>query len=579
MARKFAGLKLSAALAATALVLTACGSSEGDGEATAGGTLTFLTQAEQTLHLDPQRNYTGLDLAFANTYMQRTLTAYNPAPGEAGTEIIPDLATDLGTPNADATEWSFTLRDGGTFEDGSAITCADVAYGVSRIFATDIIVDGPTYAITMLDIPKAEDGSSAYKGPYTGEGQDLYDSAVTCSEDNKTITFKLAFPVADFNYTVTLLAFSPVPAALDTGESYDDKPVSSGPYKIQEYTKGTQLVLVRNEEWSKDSDPFRKALPDSVVIKYAQDPELVDEALINGIGDGETALGLDHVFPTNLATVFNDPALEDRRLNEFDPYVRYFAFNVSKLPCVEVRKAIYYALDREGLLVIGGGELFYGTYGDGLIKPTGLPADYQPITGYEDILPGGNPEKATELLEAAKTSCPDVYAKVTGEGIIIDLAKTPTSEKSVAVWTDSLAAAGIKATANLIEPGQYYGVVLNPDQQGDLSSAGWGPDWLNASTVVPELVADGGFNLSRNQDDPAYADFVARSNEAKRTTDRAAQGAIWAELNQTTMDNAWVLPTFFTKTQYLWGSRVTGVYMWNAYGSPSFNDMGVVAAE
>ena len=511
--------------------------------------------------------------------MHRTLTAYNSAPGEAGTEIVPDLATDLGTPNADATEWSFTLRDGGTFEDGSAITCADVAYGVSRIFATDIIVDGPTYAITMLDIPKAEDGSSAYKGPYTGEGQDLYDSAVSCSEDNKTITFKLSVPVADFNYTVTLLAFSPVPAALDTGEAYDNNPVSSGPYKIQEYTKGTQLVLVRNEEWSKDSDPFRKALPDSVVIKYAQDPELIDEALINGIGDGETALGLDSVFPTNLAKVFNDPAMEDRRLNEFDPYVSFFAFNVSKLPCVEVRKAIYYALDREGLLAIGGGELFFGTYGDGLIKPTGLPADYQPITGYEDILPGGNPEKATELLEAAKTSCPDVYAKATVEGIKIDLAKTPTNDKAIAIWIDSLAAAGIKAEGNLIEPGQYYGVILNPDQQSDLSSAGWGPDWLNASTVIPELVADGGFNLSRNQEDPAYADFLARSNEAKRTTDRAAQGAIWAELNQTMMDNAWVLPTFFTKTQYIWGSRVTGVYMWNAYGSPGFNDMGVAATE
>jgi peptide/nickel transport system substrate-binding protein len=579
MARKFVGLKLSAALAASALVLSACGGSSEETSAAevTGGTLTLLTQAEQTLHLDPQRNYTGADLAFANTYLQRTLTAYNPAPGDAGTEIIPDLATDLGTPNEDATVWSFTLRDGVTFEDGSPITCEDVKYGVSRIFATDIIVDGPTYAISMLDIPTLEDGSSAYKGPYTGEGQDLYDQAVTC--DGNTITFNLAFPVADFNYTVTLLAFSPVPAASDTAEAYDDRPVSSGPYKIEEYTKGSQLVLVRNENWSKDSDPFRKALPDKIVVKYAQDPELVDEAIINGIGDGETALGLDHVFPTNLATVFNDPNMEGRRLNEYDPYARYFAFNVSKLPCVEVRKAIYYALDREGILVLGGGEEFYGTYGDGLIKPTGLPADYAPVTGYEDILPGGNPEKAAELLETAKTVCPDVYAKVTGEGIVIDIAKTPTNEKAVAVWTDSLGAAGIKANANLIEPGQYYGVVLNPDQQGDLSSAGWGPDWLNASTVIPELVGNGGFNLSRNQDDPAYADFIARIDEAKRTTDRAAQGAIWAELNQTTMDNAWVLPTFFTKAQFIWGAKVENVYMWAAYGCPAYNDISVAAAE
>jgi peptide/nickel transport system substrate-binding protein len=231
------------------------------------------------------------------------------------------------------------------------------------------------------------------------------------------------------------------------------------------------------------------------------------------------------------------------------------------------------------LLALGGGEEFYGTYADGLIKPSVLPTDYTPITGYEDIMPGGNAEKAAALLEEAKTDCPDVYAKVTGEGIVIDIAKTPTNEKAVAIWTDSLAAAGIKANANLIEPGQYYGVVLNPDQQGDLSSAGWASDWLNASTVIPELVGDGGFNLTRNENDPAYADFIARSNEAKQTTDRAAQGAIWAELNQVAMDNAWVLPTFFTKAQFIWGSKVSGVYMWNAYGCPSFNDISVAAAE
>ncbi len=62
------------------------------------------------------------------------------------------MATDLGTPNEDATSWAFTLRDGVSFEDGTPVTCADVKYGVSRTFATDIITDGPSYAISYLDI-------------------------------------------------------------------------------------------------------------------------------------------------------------------------------------------------------------------------------------------------------------------------------------------------------------------------------------------------------------------------------------------------------------------------------------------
>lgn len=573
MIRKSTGLKLGVAVAASALLLSACGNSNSGPQA--GGTLTLLTQAEQILHLDPQRNYTGADLAFANTYLQRSLTAYAPAAGTDGTALVADLATDTGTPSADAKSWSFTLRDGVTYEDGTEITCEDVKYGVSRIFATDIIVDGPTYAISMLDIPTNEDGSSAYKGPYTGEGQDLYDQAVTC--EDKTITFKLKNPVADFNYTVTLLAFSPVPAAADTKEAYDDKPISSGPYKIETYTKGTELVLVRNDKWSKDSDPFRKALPDKIVMKFSQDPELVDEAIINGTGDGETAIGIDHVLPTNLAKVFNDEALKDRRLNDYDPYVTYTAFNVSKLSCLQVRQAMFYALDREALRVLAGGAQFTGDYADGLIKPAVLPADYKEITGYEDALPGGNVEKAKSLMEEAKTVCPDVYKKATETGLVFDTTNTPTNQKGVAIWVDSLAKAGIVIKPNLIEPGQYYGVVLNPSQQGDLSRAGWAADWLNASTVIPELVGDGGFNLTRNQEDPAYAAFAERVSANKANTDRAAQGAEWAALNQYAMDQMWVLPGVFSKAQFIWGKNVSGVYLWAPYGCPGYNDIAVAS--
>ena len=48
------------------------------------------------------------------------------------------MATDPGPPNADASEWQFTLRDGLTWEDGSRVTCEDVKYGVSRTFANDV---------------------------------------------------------------------------------------------------------------------------------------------------------------------------------------------------------------------------------------------------------------------------------------------------------------------------------------------------------------------------------------------------------------------------------------------------------
>jgi peptide/nickel transport system substrate-binding protein len=188
------GLRLAAVGAVAALALAACGggssssgttsgeptqsgassSGTGGGEPAKGGTLYYLTNAEQFDQIDPQRIYTGEDLAFFNGTIYRTLTAYKFSPDAAeGTSIVGDLATDTGTASNGGKTWEFTIRDGATFQDGSPVTCADVAYGTSRTFATDVITGGPTYAISMLDIPTLEDGSSAYKGPYTGEGQEL----------------------------------------------------------------------------------------------------------------------------------------------------------------------------------------------------------------------------------------------------------------------------------------------------------------------------------------------------------------------------------------------------------------------
>ncbi len=224
MGKATLGLRGAALVGVGALLLSACGGGDDGGggsdtgEATPGGTITFLSIGSQIQHLDPQRNYTGEDLAFAGAYMHRTLITYDYVEGGDGWNVVPDLATDLGTPNEDATSWSFTLRDGATFETGDPITCEDVKYGVSRTFAQDVISDGPTYAISMLDV---ED----YNGPFDKSAKnnvDGFDQAVTC--DGSTITFNLSRPVPDFNFATTLLAFSPVPESEDTGESYDERP-------------------------------------------------------------------------------------------------------------------------------------------------------------------------------------------------------------------------------------------------------------------------------------------------------------------------------------------------------------------
>ena len=126
-----------AVVAALALTVAGCGggssgngpsASGGDNKPVDGGTLTFLTLQDQLQHLDPQRNYTGEDLAFSSAYFARTLTAYKMSPdGVKAGELVGDLATDTGKPTEEGKTWAFTLRDGVKWEDGKDITCEGYA--------------------------------------------------------------------------------------------------------------------------------------------------------------------------------------------------------------------------------------------------------------------------------------------------------------------------------------------------------------------------------------------------------------------------------------------------------------------
>ena len=559
--KKSTGIRFGVGAASVALLLTACGG--GSGSATGGskgGTLTFLTEAEQILHLDPQRNYTGEDLAFASGYLNRTLTQYTLSKdNNEASKLVADAATDTGTASADGKSWSFTIKDGIKWQDGKAVTCDDFKYGVSRTFATDIITDGPTYAISMLDIPKDAEGASVYPGPYkaTADQQAAYDKAVTC-EGNK-ITFNLANASTDFNYTVTLSSFAAVRKDADTGEKYDDTVLSNGPYKIESYVKKDSMVLVRNDQWDAATDSFRLALPDKIVYKFAQPASVITERLMADAGEDASALSPDPVDTTKLAVVFSDSKYEKRRFNEFDPYVRYYAINTKKVPNVKHRQAILACLDRDALRKIAGGE-YAGDYADGVVKPN-IGQDYA-ATGLWDGLLGDKVE-ATGNVDLGKKLIADA-GEAFPNPLVFDYGKSEVADKAAAAVVASEARCGITVKPNGLEIGGYYGVVMDPAKQGGMSASGWAPDWLNASTVLPELFTpSGGFNLSQ-YDDKAFNDAATA---AKAITDRAEQAKAWQDLNKKAAELALVVPTRFGLEQRLTGSKVGNAYIWGPYGS------------
>ena len=289
-----------AAVAALALTVAGCGggssgngpSADGGGNKPVdGGTLTFLTLQDQLQHLDPQRNYTGEDLAFANGYIQRTLTAYKYSPDgttldRAGARTSPPTRA---RPSDGAKTWTFTLKDGVTFEDGSPITCADVKYGVSRTFATDIITDGPTYAISMLDIPSDKDGNSVYKGPYVTKGNDTaaFDKAVECPDD-KTVVFHL-------KAAGRRLQLHRDAARRSAPSRRRPTPVRSTTTTRSPAARTRSRATTRapSSPWSATrtgrtaTDDYRGAHPDKIVVKFGLETSVIDQRLIQNSGEDQ----------------------------------------------------------------------------------------------------------------------------------------------------------------------------------------------------------------------------------------------------------------------------------------------------
>ena len=560
--------------------------------AQAGGTIYLLTQNDNWTDVDPQRVFTPEDQAFFSGTIYRSLLTYAYSPDYiAGTTLVPDLATDLGTPSEGGRTWSFTLRDGITWEDGSALICGDVAYGVSRAFATDVMGGGPTYQIQYLDIPHKTDGTSRYPGPYRAnpEQQALFDRAVVC--EGNQITFHLNGPRGDFNYATTL-GMSPVPnpsdhpeADIGSGYGVTSHAWSSGPYRVASYQPGVggSMELVRNAHWVAGSDDIRKAYPDRWVVKFGIDPAKVDRRLMTPSGDDEFALQYGQMQPENLATVFADanstnPGFEGRAVSGFGPYTSYYWVNVEKIPNERIRQALGVALDREAIREViaqsyGGSahRALYGDYADGIIKPS-IGQDYASTGYYEDLLgfpvpPQGDPEAAARLIAQSGEDAPTLSW---------NYPDTPIGREHFEVVEESLERAGFTIEPEPIvtfggfccvieDPLGYYG-------SADFGNTGWGHDWPNASRVIhPMFTEAGGWDLSR-VDDPV---FEARVQGALATLDRAEQARKWQALNREAVERGWVIPTFFTRSQNLAGPKVGPIYRWPAYASWPYGVMYV----
>ncbi|MCH0542467.1 ABC transporter substrate-binding protein [Streptomyces sp. MUM 203J] len=509
-----------------------------------GGTLTVLSNQDFT-HLDPARNWVMGDMDFGTRLLYRTLVTYKAAPGADGGELVPDLAEDLGTPSNGAKTWTFRLKKGLKFEDGTPITAQDVKYNVERSFSPDL-PGGPDYAARYLA------GAEGYQGPANGKHLDS-----VRTPDDRTIVFELRTPFAEFPYATVLPTFAPVPESRDKGPQYDNRPFSSGPYKIESYARDKKLVLVRNEHWDPGTDEVRKAYPDRIQVVMGLKGGQIDDRLIASSGADASAVQWSVLRPESAPKVLPRPDVLKRMLAESRNCVDMLQMHTGRAPFddLRVRQAVQYALDRDALLTASGGPALNE------ISHAAMPAS---LFGGEqpDVLgipTAGDARKAKSLLKEAGKA----------DGFSTSLTVSNGDKAVGEAIQQALGRAGIKVTIETVDPSAFYDTIGDTENRTDLVYTGWCPDYPSGSTFLP-FVFDGRYikekgnsgNHSLFRDEPT----MKRMDEIAAMTDAEEANKAWQELDGEILRKAPVVPAVAKRMPLLVGTNVAGAFGHHSYG-------------
>ncbi|MGI5457804.1 ABC transporter substrate-binding protein [Streptomyces sp. CA-249302] len=548
-ARRVAAASVGLVLAAGA---AACGPKDNDAKGSGGdstphkgGTLTVLNSSPQE-NFDPARLYTSGG-GNVPSLVFRTLTTRNREAGAAGAKVVPDLATDTGRPNKDATVWTYTLKKGLKYEDGTAITSADIKYGIERSFAPELSGGAPYLRDWLV-------GAADYQGPY----KDKKGLSAIETPDDRTIVFHLNKPEGEFPYLATQTQFTPVPKAKDTGTKYAEHPVSSGPYKVvQNENNGEHIVLERNKYWSTATDAERKAYPDKVDVKSGLDSSVINQRLSASQGADATAVTTDtNLGPAELAKVTGDKDLASRVGTGHFGYTNYIAFNPTVKPFnnVKVRQAISYAVDRSSVINAAGGSALAEA------ATTYLPN--QKSFGYEpyDLFPAGrtgNAAKAKELLKEAGYP----------NGLTVTLTHSnakdfETSPEIATAIQDALKKAGITVKLQGLEDNDYSDTIHSVKTEPGFFLAHWGADWPSGGPFLApifdgrQIVKDGAnFNTGLLNDKSVNAEIDA----INKLTDLDAAAKRWGALDKKIGEQALTVPLFHPVYKRLVGEDIRNV--------------------
>ena len=555
MKKKVISLMLAACMV---MGMTACGSSASttDSQPAADGT-TSETQAATTdaaaqttestgdkelavqIGPDPETIDPALNSAVDGGNM--LLHAYECllTVGEDGT-LQPGQAESYDV-SEDGLTWTFHLRDGLKWSDGSDLTANDFVYSWKRVCDPEVAAP---YAETVLGMVKGYD--EAIDGNLDALG--------VSAPDDSTLVVELANPCSYFGSLAAFATLSPVQEATieANGEAWATAPetyVSNGPFYMTEWVPGSHIAFSKNPYyWNADAIKL-----DRLKFVLMED----SNAAYSAYQTGEVLMIKD--VPTE-----EIPSLTGTDDFYVDPIIGtyYISLNIQKAPFddVNVRKALSLAIDREYV----ASTLMQGTYtaAGNFMGPGWMDTDG---TEFMSNANGGKPYIDTTNFEANLEEAKQLLADAgypDGEGFptISYTTNDAGYHKVVAEYLQQAwAELGIDLQVNIVEWSSFTPMRRSGDFE--VARNGWVGDYSDPSNMLELFCTTNGNNDGKFSN----ADFDAAIDTSRSTLDAAERSTALHTAEDILMDQAGCIPLAYYNDFWLQSSKITGAWH-SAYG-------------
>ncbi len=485
-----------AGVAVAALALAGC-----------GGSTTTSSSSVPTVRYGDQLNITTLDPAAWSdvTSMQPMQEIYDTLVEYAkdSATIVPGLAYHW-TVSSNGTVYTFYLRKGVKFSNGDPVTAQDVIYSLNRVTSASPLGAGPApYGFAYSDIVGYNhwNGSKQQATP-NGAGMTGLKAL-----SNNVVQITLHTPQAYFLNELALMSAAVLDPAIAQkyGKNYELHAIGTGPYKVQNWNKGHQLVLVANA-----LNAFRQ--------KPSIQKIIIDEAVPTNLEllrfqQGEYDFMWGPLDSATYAKTLATPSLKKLYHSVPENGLVYLAFNTTKPPFnnVDMRLAVNYALNKQ--LIVKD-----ITNGRAQIASQPLPPG---IPGYNSSIQPFpyNPTLAKQYIQQAHYN----GAPIT----FIYLADNTDHIRMADMIQQQLQAVGLNVTLKPMNSGSYWSYEDSPSNPFNIAWTDWFQDYPDGQDFLENLLGTEAFNATNVGEwtNPTFqklidtADALPSSQDATRYAD------------------------------------------------------------